>query len=88
MPMIERVWGPHGLKAWSINTFTPTDALTGKTAQYLVQTTCFFDSVEDVKTALEKGSEESGKDVEKFSNVWPEIWIADVGASNVLGGRK
>ncbi|OAL03743.1 hypothetical protein IQ06DRAFT_291438 [Phaeosphaeriaceae sp. SRC1lsM3a] len=86
MPMIERAWGPYGLKSWSINTFADPSPLTGTTPPYLVQTTCYFDSVDNLKIALEKGSEQTKPDVEKFSNVFPVIWVGEVGSSNVLVG--
>ncbi|ORY16994.1 hypothetical protein BCR34DRAFT_556404 [Clohesyomyces aquaticus] len=88
MPMIERAWGPYGMKSWSINTFPAPCPLTGETPPYLVQTTCFFGSVEDFKVALEKGGEETKKDVERFSNVFPVIWVGDGGASGRVGGLE
>lgn len=86
MPLIERVWGPHGLRSWSINQFPNPCPLSGGTPPYSVQTTCYFDSVEDLTTALEKGAEETKPDVEKFSNVFPVIWVGDTGASNSTAG--
>jgi uncharacterized protein (TIGR02118 family) len=77
MPLIESVWGPHGLKSWSINEFPSPCPLTGQTPPYLVQTTAYFDSMEELKNALEKGSEKSRPDVEKFSNVFPVIWVGE-----------
>lgn len=85
MPMIEKAWGPYGLKSWSINTFPDPCPLTGEKPPYLVQTTCYFDSVEDLRTAVWKGSEETRKDVERFSNVFPVIWVGEKGGRNVLG---
>lgn len=84
MPMIERLWGPYGLESWSINTFPATCPLTGNTPPYLVQTTCYFDTVENLKTAFEKGASESQPDVAKFSNVFPVIWIGEKGKSGKL----
>lgn len=77
MPMIERAWGPCGLKSWSINKFQDPCPATGQTPPYLVQTTCYFDSVGDFKAALENGSKETKPDVEKFSNVFPVIWVGE-----------
>ena len=84
MPMIERAWGPYGLKSWSINTFSDPCPISGAKPPYLVQTTCYFDSVTDFKMALEKGSEKTGSDVDKFSNVFPVICVGETGSSNVL----
>lgn len=75
IPLIESVWRPHGLKSWSINEFPNPCPLTGEMPAYLVQTTCYFDTIEEMKNALEKGSEKSRPDVEKFSNVFPVIWV-------------
>jgi uncharacterized protein (TIGR02118 family) len=77
IPLIQSVWGPHGLKSWSINEFPNPCPLTGQTPPYLVQTTCYFDSIEELKTALEKGGEKSRPDVEKFSNIFPVIWVGE-----------
>ncbi|KAH7395338.1 hypothetical protein DE146DRAFT_105455 [Phaeosphaeria sp. MPI-PUGE-AT-0046c] len=87
MPMIEKAWGPYGMKSWAINTFADPCPLTGTRPPYLVQTTCYFDTVENLKIALEKGGEETRPDVERFSNVFPVIWVGEVGGSNVLVGR-
>jgi uncharacterized protein (TIGR02118 family) len=84
MPMIKRAWGPYGLASWSIITFPPTCPLTGNTPPYLVQTTCYFDTVENLKKAFEKGADETGPDVANFSNVFPHIWIGEKGKSGTL----
>lgn len=86
MPMIERAWGPYGMSSWSINKFPSPCPLTGETPPYLVQTTCYFDTVESFKMALEKGSEETKPDVAKFSNVFPVIWIAECGQVRTMNG--
>ncbi|KAF2473728.1 uncharacterized protein BDR25DRAFT_301872 [Lindgomyces ingoldianus] len=88
MPLIDRAWGPYGLKSWSINQFQNPCPLTGETPPYLVQTTCCFDSVENLKTALEKGSAETRLDVAKFSNVFPVIWIGEIAKRETLDGRE
>lgn len=83
-PMIERTWGPHGLKSWSINTFADSCPLTRTRPLYLVQTTCYFEKVDNLKLALEKGGDETRPDVEKFSNVFPVIWVGQVGGRMYL----
>jgi uncharacterized protein (TIGR02118 family) len=84
MPLIERAWGPYGLRSWSINTFADPCPISGGKPPYLVQTTCYFDSIDDFKNALEKGSKESGPDVDNFSNVFPVIWVGETASNNVL----
>jgi hypothetical protein len=51
--------------------------ISGQTPPYFFQTTCYFDTIDDFKAALEKGSEETKPDVEKFSNVFPVIWVGE-----------
>jgi uncharacterized protein (TIGR02118 family) len=84
MPLIERVWGPYGLKSWSINRFSDPCPVSGGKPPYLVQTTCYFDSIDDFKKALEKGGEKTVPDVANFSNVFPVIWVGETGSSNVV----
>ncbi|KAF2248907.1 hypothetical protein BU26DRAFT_519102 [Trematosphaeria pertusa] len=79
MPLIEKTWRPYGLRSWSITEFQNPCPLTGETPPYLVQTTCYFDTVEELKTALEKGAETTKPDVEKFSSVFPRIWVGERG---------
>ncbi|KAF2010128.1 hypothetical protein BU24DRAFT_428159 [Aaosphaeria arxii CBS 175.79] len=88
LPLIERAWGPYGLRSWSINEFPNPCPLTGQTPPYLVQTTCYFDQVEHLKAALENGSEETKPDVEKFSNVFPAIWVGEGVKQNTLAGLE
>ncbi|KAH7116127.1 hypothetical protein B0J11DRAFT_539294 [Dendryphion nanum] len=75
MPLIERTWGPHGLRSWSMVQFPNPCPVTGKPPPYLVQVTCHFDSLKDLQTALKLGGEETKNDVERFSNIWPEFWV-------------
>ncbi|KAJ4368415.1 hypothetical protein N0V83_006772 [Neocucurbitaria cava] len=42
--------------------------------------------VENLKTAFEKGAATTMPDVEKFSNVFPAVWVGETGKSNVLSG--
>jgi uncharacterized protein (TIGR02118 family) len=86
LPLIERSWGPYGLKSWSLNTFPDPCPLTGGTPPYLVQVTVYFGSVDGLKNALEKGSEETTPDVTKYSSVFPVIWVGETLPGNVLSG--
>lgn len=87
MPLIEKVWGPYGMQSWSIITFPDPCPISGETPSYRVQTTCYFDTVENVKTAFEKGTAETLPDVVNFSNLYPVVWIGETGKSNVLSSR-
>jgi hypothetical protein len=50
----------------------------------MVQTTCYFEYVEDIMLALDKGSAETRPDVEKFSNVFPVLWVGEAVKHNTL----
>jgi uncharacterized protein (TIGR02118 family) len=79
MPLIHKVWGPHGLLRWHIAQFPNPDPVTGEAPLYGVQTTLYWKSVEDFKAALaDPGSQLTRKDVERFSNVMPVIWTGEV----------
>lgn len=78
MPLINRAWKPFGLKAWQVTSFSAADALDGSTPPYCAQATLDFDSVEDLKEALAKGSAESGKDIANYTDVAPVIWVSRV----------
>lgn len=84
MPLIKRIWGQYGLKSWTINTFPDPCPLSGNKPPYLVHTICYFDTLENLKLAFEKGAAETVPDVEKFSNVFPVIWVGLQGSSGVL----
>ncbi|CAO2655002.1 Nn.00g117350.m01.CDS01 [Neocucurbitaria sp. VM-36] len=86
MPMIERTWGPYGMQSWSIIQFPDPCPMSGQTPPYLVQTTCYFDTVANLRTAFEKGASTTVPDVEKFSNVFPAVWVGETGKSHVLSG--
>lgn len=81
MPLIDKVWGPHGMLSWSINTFPNPDPFSGQAPPYGVQTTVIFESVDAFKAAMaDEGSKVTGEDVANFSNVFPAIWTGEVGA--------
>ncbi len=66
------------MKSWSVAIFKAEDSLDGNPPPYIVQATVLWDSVNDLKEALAKGSEESGKDVGNYTDSVPEIWISKV----------
>jgi len=75
MPLVQKTWGPEGLKAWKVLKF-PADAA------YSVQATLEFDTIEDFQKAA---SGESAKvvfgDVANFSNQQPTVLTGEVLAS-------
>lgn len=78
MAIINKAWTPFGMKSWSVAIFKAEDSLDGSTPPYIVQATVLWDSVNDLKEALSKGSEESAKDVGNYTDVQPEIWVSKV----------
>ncbi len=85
MPMIDKYWGPYGMKSWSVAEFSPALSLDGSMPPYIVQTTVYWDSVEDLKKALgAPESEETGADIAKFSDVHPVIWVSEVQGAGTL----
>ncbi|ETN37430.1 uncharacterized protein HMPREF1541_08421 [Cyphellophora europaea CBS 101466] len=87
MPLIDKVWGKHNMLRWHIHQFPSPDPVTGEAPPYGVQTTIYWETVEDFKAAMaDAGSAVTGKDVERFSNVWPVIWTGEVAGSEERGG--
>lgn len=84
MKIIEEEWSPYGLKGWSINEFPNPCPLTSQAPPYAVQTTCYFDTVDNMKTALEKGAAKTTPDITKFTNVAPVLWVGEKGAAKTL----
>jgi len=85
MTMIDKYWGPHGMKSWDVKTFPKDKSLDGSTPPYIVVTTIYWDSLDDVKNALgAPESKETGADVANFTDVYPVIWMADVAGQNKL----
>jgi uncharacterized protein (TIGR02118 family) len=87
MPLIDKVWGPHGMIRWNITEFPEKDPLNGEPLPYRVQTTVYWKSIDDFKAAMaDPNSQVTGKDVQKFSNVWPVIWVGGVAGSGDRDG--
>ena len=83
MPMIEKAWGPFGMRSWSISQFPDPDPVTGQAPPYGVQTTIYFDTVEDFQKALGGPmKDQTAEDVKVFSNIFPVIWVGEI------AGRK
>ncbi|EXJ75031.1 uncharacterized protein A1O5_01727 [Cladophialophora psammophila CBS 110553] len=76
--IIDRDWKPFGMGKWTVASFKAEDSLDNKPPPYMVTATIEWDKVEDLKEALAKGSEVSGKDVANYTDVYPEIWISKV----------
>lgn len=58
--------------------FDNKDTFDGKAPRYVVQATLFFDSVEGLREAFAKGSEETLADISNYTDVQPEMWIGKV----------
>jgi len=73
MPLVQKLWGPAGLKNWTVLKF-------GADAPYSVQATLFWDSMADFENAG-KDQENTGKimgDIKNFSNVDPVLMPGEV----------
>lgn len=88
LPMIEKAWGPYGMRSWRLNEFQNPCPLSGQTPPYLVQATCYFDTVENFKLARDNGGEETKADVYNFSNVFPTIWVGNEVKTGTLKGPE
>lgn len=87
MPLIDKVWGKHGLLRWHITQFPNPDPFTGEAPLYGVQTTLYWNKIEDFQAAMaDPGSQVTGKDVARFSNVHPVIWTGEVAGSQERDG--
>jgi uncharacterized protein (TIGR02118 family) len=78
MPMIDKHWKPHGMKSWTVAEHKQEDSLDGKTPQYGVVATVWWDSVDDLKNALEKEAHVTTPDVKNYTDVDPVLWVGRV----------
>jgi len=72
MPLVQSKWSQHGLKSWKVINF-------GKDAEYSVQATLEFGSMEDIKKA--SGSSEAPEvmgDVKNFTSSQPILMSGPV----------
>lgn len=67
MPLVQKLWGPEGLKSWTVLKFGPD-------APYSVQATLHWASMKDFQTAAQgKHTAEIMGDVKNFSNKEPTL---------------
>ncbi|RYP43581.1 hypothetical protein DL770_011576 [Monosporascus sp. CRB-9-2] len=65
MPLVEKIWGPVGLKSWTVGTLDPESG-------FHVQAFLVWDSLE----AFEKApTDEIFGDVKNFTNTSPVMWV-------------
>ncbi|KAK5123308.1 hypothetical protein LTR85_002738 [Meristemomyces frigidus] len=72
MPLVQKNWSQYGLKSWKVVNF-------GKEAEYCVQATLEFGSMDDFKKA--GGSSEAGEvmgDIKNFCDAQPLLLSGDV----------
>lgn len=58
--------------------FDSKDTFDRNAPPYVVQASLVFDSVEGLREAFAKGSEETLADVPKYTDVHPSMWIGKV----------
>ncbi|KAL1606261.1 hypothetical protein SLS60_003663 [Paraconiothyrium brasiliense] len=81
-----KLWGPSGLKSWSVVEFANPNPFSGKTPPYLFQSTLIWEgSPEEVLKAVMDSGEVLGPDVVNFTDVEPVLWVAKPGASGIVG---
>lgn len=82
MALIDKYWGPYGLKSWEVNEGLEGD---GIRPRYIIQATLQFESMEGLLAAL--AAPETNKtraDIFNYTNVEPEIWVLkEVGRSMI-----
>ncbi|KAI0121183.1 hypothetical protein BJ170DRAFT_149255 [Xylariales sp. AK1849] len=69
MPLVEKHWGPQGLKSWTITTF-------GKDSPHYLQAILLWESAESFAKAAHK--DEVMGDIKNFTTEQPALWVGDV----------
>ncbi|KAH8682725.1 hypothetical protein BX600DRAFT_430587 [Xylariales sp. PMI_506] len=80
MPLVEKHWGPQGLKEWTVTTLDPE--VTG----FRVQALLLWDSAAAYQGAAFK--DEVFGDIPNFTNIKPVQWIAEVKAVGLGAAQK
>lgn len=76
MSLIARVWTPYHMLSWRIISYNSSEALDpSNPPPYCVLAEVTFASLEKAEEALTQASEESGKDIQNYTNVVPAIWV-------------
>lgn len=85
MPLIDKYWGPHGMKSWNVTQFPPINPLDCNPHPYVVITTILWEKLEQLQNALAAPeTNETRADIAKFSTVQPHIWFNEVVATQDL----
>lgn len=69
MPLVEKLWGPQGLRGWTVTTGD-------KDAEYHVQVTLVWENIEAFENV--KKVEVVAGDVKNFTDVPPARWVGIV----------
>lgn len=73
MPLVQEVWGPHGLKSWTVTEHSDKDE------PYFLQCRLDWDSVEDFKKAsTAEGSEKVFADIQNFTDITPKVLKGEI----------
>ncbi|RYP60304.1 hypothetical protein DL769_008177 [Monosporascus sp. CRB-8-3] len=68
MPLVQKVWGPLGLKSWTVGTVNPDSG-------FHVQAFLVWDSLEAFENAPTK---DIFGDIKNFTNVTPVKWVGQL----------
>ena len=78
MPLVQKLWGPFGLKSWTINVLQPE-------AGNHVQAYLVFESLQAWEAAsASPAQKEIFGDIPKFTSTSPAAWVGEVEAHTVV----
>lgn len=73
MQLVQKHWGPHGMKSWHIVQFPPEDP-----SGLNVQAILFWTSIEDFEKCYALGIPEVHQDLKHYTNGRPVQWKGQV----------
>ncbi|KAL1631728.1 hypothetical protein SLS56_004402 [Neofusicoccum ribis] len=76
MPLVEKEFGPHGLKGWKVARILGT--ATGEAAPYSIQCTLEYNAKEEFEASVKNAAGPVLGDVSNFSNKEPVFLVGEV----------
>ncbi|EMR61779.1 hypothetical protein MGN70_004284 [Eutypa lata] len=74
MPLVAKIWGPHGLKSWSVATLDEDSG-------FYVQAVLVFESLEAFQKAP---TGDIFGDIKNFTNTSPVKWVGNLEATSTV----
>ena len=84
MQLVNKHWGPHGMKGWTITVSNKEDAAEGNPPPYCVQAFVYWGSMEEFQSAQAGGSPEVMGDIPNYCDVEPVVWVSREHATQEL----